>query len=159
MRSLVEEFGIVQGSQPQTTNTATNSKYVSLKNAIVAFVIVQLTQAAANATQISLYQAQDVAGTGAKPLANNIPIWANEDAAASDKLVRQADGVSYAVGNDVKNKTIVFQVEANRLDINNGFTTLQARIGASGQATNFATVEFILDTKYNQAVVPSFVVN
>ncbi|MDQ0200319.1 hypothetical protein [Neobacillus ginsengisoli] len=44
----------------------------------------------------------------AKALASSIPIWANEDAAASDKLVRQADGVSYTVGSDVKNKTVVF---------------------------------------------------
>lgn len=159
MRTLVEELAVVQAAQPQTTNAAINSKYVSLKNAIVAFVVVQLTQAVANATQISLYQAQDVTGTGAKALANNVPIWANEDTSVSDAFVRKVDGVSYAVNNDVKNKTVVFQIEANRLDINNGFDCLQARIGASASATNFATVEFILDVKYNQVVVPSVVVD
>jgi hypothetical protein len=159
MRSLVESLAVVQGAQPQTTNAAVNSRYVSLKNAIVAFAVVQLTQAVANATQISLYQSQDVSGTGAKPLVNNIPIWAVEDTSIADQYVRQPDGVSYTVGNTAKNKTVVFQVEANRLDINNGFDCLQVRVGASASATNFVSVEFLIDTKYNQAVLPSFIVD
>lgn len=159
MRTLPEKYNIVQGAQPQTTNTAVNSKYVSLKNGIVAFIIVHLTQAVGHATTISLYQAQDVSGTGAKALASNVQIWANEDVAASDTLIRKADGVSYAVANDVKNKTVVFQVEPERLDINSGFTTIQARIGASAQATNFASVEILVDSKYEQTTPPSVVVN
>jgi hypothetical protein len=159
MKTLVEQAAVVQGAQPQTTNTAINSKYVSLKNTIVAFAVVQLTQAVANATQISLYQSQDVSGTGAKALVSNVPIWANEDTSVTDQFTRQADGVSYTVANTAKNKTVVFQIEANRLDINNGFDCLQVRIGASASATNFASVEFILDVKYNQAVVPSAIVD
>jgi hypothetical protein len=159
MRTLPEKYNIVQAAQPQTTNVAINGKYVSLKNAIVAFVIVHLTQAVAHATTISLFQAQDVGGTGAKALASNVPVWANEDAAATDQFVRQADGVSYAVANNVKNKTVVFQIEPSRLDINNGFTSLQARIGASGQATNFGTIEILVDNKYEQSNPPSVLVN
>lgn len=159
MRTLPEKYNIVQGAAPQTTNSAITGKYVSMKNVIVAFVIVHLTQAVGHATQVSLFQAQDVSGTGAKALASNVPVWANEDTSASDALVRKTDGVSYSVAADVKNKTVVFQVEAERLDINNGFTTLQARIGASSQTTNFASVEIIADNKYEQQTPPSVVIN
>lgn len=159
MRTLPEKYSIVQGAQPQTTNTAINSKYVSMKNGIVAFVIVHLTQAVGHATPISLYQAQDISGTNAKALVSTIPIWANEDTAAGDALARKTDGVSYAVAADVKNKTVVFQIEANRLDINNGFTTIQARIGASAQASNIASVEILVDNKYEQTTPPSVVIN
>ncbi|MEH7503283.1 hypothetical protein V7152_14940 [Neobacillus drentensis] len=159
MRTFIEKYNVVQGAQPQTTNTAVNSKYVSLKNAIVAFVVVQLTQAVGHATQISLFQAKDVGGTGAVALASAVPVWANEDAVATDQFARKTDGISYAVTNDVKNKTVVFQIEPSKLDINNGFTSIQARIGASAQATNFASIEILVDNKYEQATLPSVLVN
>jgi hypothetical protein len=157
--SMPEHCNIVQAAQPQTTNAAINSKYINLKNAVYACVFVHLTQAVGHATPISLFQAQDIAGIGAKALARNVPIWANEDAAATDQFVRQADGVSYAVLNNAKNKVIAFYVDPNKLDINNGFKTLQVRIGASGEATNFATIEVCVCSKYPQANPPSVLVD
>jgi hypothetical protein len=159
MNILTEEYKVIQAFEPKTTNTALTSVYVSLKNAQSATVIVDLTQAAANATSISLYQSQDVSGTGAKVLALNVPIWANEDVSANDSLIRQTDGVSYTVAATVKNKQVVFHVDPAKLDINNGFTCLNVRISASGQATNFASCDFLLDTKYDQALPPSAINN
>lgn len=157
--SIPEHCNVVQASQPQTTNAAINSKYINLKNAVYACIFVHLTQAVGHATPISLYQAQDVAGTGAKPLASAVPIWANEDAAATDQFVRQVDGVSYAVANTVKNKIVAFHVDPDRLDINNGFKTLQVRIGASGQATNIAAIEVLICNKYLQANPPTVLID
>lgn len=150
---------IIQAFEPKTTNTAIVSDYITLKNAVAALAVVNLTQGTGHATQISLYQAQDVSGTNAKPLANNVPIWSNEDTAASDSIVRQTDAVSYAVANTVKNKQVIFYVDPAKLDVNNGFCCLNVRIGASGQAANFAAGEFIIDSKYRQAEHPSAIVD
>ncbi|WP_147565141.1 hypothetical protein [Clostridium tyrobutyricum] len=146
--AIIEKYKLIQAFEPRTTNAAITSNYVTLKNAVTATVVVNLAQAAGHATQISLYQAQDIEGTGAKPLANDIPVLANEDVGASDTFVRQADGVSYTVANTAKNKQVIFHIDPAKLDINNEFTCLNVRVGASLQATNFASGEFILENKY-----------
>ena len=146
--NLVEKYKVIQAFEPKTTSAAVTSCYVTLKNAITATVVINLAQTTGHTTQISLYQAQDIEGTGAKPLLNDVPILANEDVGASDTLVRQADGVSYIVANTAKNKQVIFHIDPAKLDINNGFTYLNVRIGASSQATNFASGEFILENKY-----------
>lgn len=143
--AIIERYKVIQAFEPKTTNTAITSDYVTLKNAITATVIVNLSQTVGHETQISLYQAQDVEGTGSKPLENNVPILANEDVSASDRLVRQSDGISYTVADTTKNKQVIFHIEPAKLDINNGFCCLNIRVGASSQATNFAGGEFILE--------------
>ncbi|WP_242951289.1 hypothetical protein [Clostridium kluyveri] len=95
--AIIEKYKVIQGFELKTTNAAITSDYVTLKNVITATVIVNLAQTIGHETQISLYQSQDVEGTGAKPLVNNVPILANEDVSVSDKLVRQQDGVSFTV--------------------------------------------------------------
>ncbi|WP_411680643.1 hypothetical protein [Clostridium thailandense] len=157
--ALVENYKLVQAFEPKTTNAAIISDYVALKNAVTAAVIVNLAQTAGHATQISLYQSQDVEGTNAKPLVNDIPILANEDVSASDTLVRQSDGVSFTVANTAKNKQVIFYVDPAKLDMNNGFCCLNVRVGASSQATNFACGEFILENKYAQTEQLSAVVD
>jgi len=156
--AIIEKYKVVQVFEPKTTNTAITGDYVTLKNSITATVVVNLAQTAGHETQISLYQAQDVEGTGAKPLVNNVPILANEDVSISDKPVRQSDGVSYTVSNTAKNKQVIFHIDPAKLDINNG-CCLNIRVGASSQATNFAGGEFILENKYPQEDVLSAVVD
>lgn len=157
--TLIEDYKIVQAVEPKTTNAAITGDYVSLKNVITGTVVVNLTQAVGHATQVSLYQAKDVSGTGAKPLTNSVPVWANEDVSLGDSLIRQTDGVSYTVANTAKNKQVVFHIDPARLDVNDGFTCLNVRIGASTQVTNFACAEFILDSKYAGDVLSSVVVD
>jgi hypothetical protein len=157
--TLVEKYKVVQAVEPKSTNTAITGVFVSVKNVNTAAVIVNLTQAVGHATVVSLYQAQDVFGTGAKALSNNVPVWANEDATSGDSLIRKEDGVSYTVTNTAKNKQVVFHIDSAKLDINNGFTCLNLRIGASTQVTNFASAEYILDSKYAGDVPSSVVVD
>ncbi len=155
--TLIEKYKVVQAVEPKTTNAAITGAYVSLKNVINATVVVNLTQAVGHETVISLYEAKDVSGTDAKPLTNSVPVWANEDVSLGDSLIRKTDGVSYTVSDTVKNKQVVFHIEPARLDMNEGFTCLNVRIGESTQVTNFASAEFILDSKY-AGDVPSSVV-
>ncbi|WP_373898830.1 hypothetical protein ACER0A_004790 [Haloimpatiens sp. FM7315] len=157
--TLVEKYKVVQAVEPKTTNAAIIGAYVNLKNVINATVVVNLTQAVGHATVISLYQAKDVSGTDAKALSNNVPVWVNEDVSLGDSLLRKTDGVSYTVANTAKNKQVVFHIDPAKFDINEGFTCLNVRIGASTQATNFACAEFILDSKYAGDIPSSVVVD
>lgn len=155
--TLIEKYKVVQAVEPKTTNAAITGAYVCLKNVIRGAVVVNLTQAVGHATVISLYQAKDVSGTDAKLLTNTVAVWANEDVSLGDSLTRKADGISYTVANTAKNKQVVFHIDSARLDVNEGFTCLNVRIGASTQVTNFASAEYILDSKY-AGDIPSSVV-
>ncbi|WP_270474428.1 hypothetical protein [Clostridium cochlearium] len=157
--TLVEKYKVVQVVEPKTTNTAITGAYVSLKNVIRGAVVVNLTQAVGHATVISLYQAKDASGKDAKPLTNSVPVWANEDVSLGNSLIRKADGISYTVANTAKNKQVVFHIDPARLDVNEGFTCLNVRIGASTQVTNFTCAEFILDSKYAGDIPSSVVVD
>ncbi|MCD3327398.1 hypothetical protein G8V02_10915, partial [Clostridium botulinum D/C] len=88
-----------------------------------------------------------------------VPVWANEDVSLGDSLIRKADGISYTLANTAKNKQVVFHIDPASLDVNEGFTCLNVRIGASTQATNFVCAEFILDDKYAGDIPSSVVVD
>jgi len=156
--NLTEMFKIVQGIQPRTTNGGFSSDWISLKNVNKAYVVVNLTQAAGHATAFTLAQATVVAGSDTKALTNEALIWANEDCAATDTLVRQTDAKSYTVTNDIKNKMIVFEVDpASALDVENNFDCISLTVANSGEASNFASIEFYCDMKYREDTPPTVI--
>lgn len=138
-----------------TTNGGVTSDYVSLKNVHKAWIVVQMTQAVGHATVIAVRQATAVAGTGVKAITVSVPIWENEDTAASDTLVKQTDAVSLTVTNDIKKKMVIFEVDPRTLDQANSFDCLNFTISDSSQATNFASGMFILLERYAQATPPA----
>ena len=145
---IPEKLKTVQGSSPATTNGGITCDYISMKNVQRAWIIVSLTQAAGHATGIDPVQASAVDGTGAKALTDSVPIWANEDTAAADTMVRQTDAVTYNVSADVKNKVVVFQVDPAYFDHANGFDVLGVTVDDSSQATNFASVTYVCQMRY-----------
>jgi hypothetical protein len=147
-RTFVERYKLVQGIQPRTTNGGFSADWVSLRNANRVAVVVNLTQAVGHATAFTLAQATTVAGGDTKAITNNCLIWANEDCATSDTLVRKADAKAYTVAADVKNKVIVFEVDPSNLDVANNFDCISLTVADSSQATNIASVEFYIDSKY-----------
>jgi hypothetical protein len=155
MFTLPEDCKLVQAVNPQTTNGGITADYVSLKNVHKAWIIVELTQAAAHATGIDPMQATAVAGTGAKAFSNTLPIWANEATATSDTLVRQTDAVTYNVTADVANKQIIFEIDPAKMDVANGFDVLGCAVDDSSQATNIASITYVLKTRYPQATPPA----
>lgn len=155
--TLPQDFKVVQGAAPETTNSGKTADYVSVRNANWLWVIVNLTQAAGHATAITLNRATAVAPTGATTLANNVQVWANEDCAASDTLVKQTDAKAFTVANDIKNKQIVFGVDPATLG--EGYDVVTVVAADSSQATNFWSVTYLLDTKYKQATPPSAIVD
>lgn len=156
--SLPVDFKLVQLTAPVTTNGAVTTDVVSTKNSHRLWIEVNLTQAVGHATSISLKQATDVSGATNKA-GPSVAIWANEDTAASDTLVKQTNAASYTVAADVKNKQVVFEVDPVALDIAGGYDCVYLLLGASSQATNFVAVNLIADTKYKQATPPSMIID
>lgn len=151
--SLLTDPVVVDGSVgPKTTNTAITGRKISLKNALKFTAIIHLTQAVGHATVITPKQSQDVAGTGVKVLANNVFIAANEDVAASDAIVWKTPATSYTVAADVKSKIVMIEIPTQFLDMANGFDCISIDIGASAQATNFASILYVVD--YRQSGLP-----
>ena len=157
--NITQNFKLVQGVKPTTTNAQITTDVVSLKNYKKVWIVIELTQAVGHATVITLNQNASVGGAG-KALTGDVLIWANEDTAATDTLVRKTDAKSYTVANDVKGKTVVFEVDPSiALDLTNDYDCISAVIGASSQVTNFASVTYILEPRYLQATPPSAIVD
>lgn len=148
--AVPEQFHLVQMAFPQTTNGGFTSDVVSLKGAHKATIIIDLNNAVSHATAFSLRQATDAAaGTSAAGPAT-ARIWANEDVAASDTLVKQTSAASFTVATGVKKKQIVFEVDA--AELTDGYPYIYFTAADSSQATNFASATVLLHTRYEGAV-------
>lgn len=154
--SIPSEFKIVDATAgPVTTNGGVTGQYVSLKNAHKATLVLSFTQAVGHATAVTLKMATAVAGTGVDNVPNNGPIWANEDTAAGDALVVQTAAKAFTVGNDVKKKQVIFEIDPSALNIAGGFDVAGFTVADSSQATNFVSGVWILETRYKQATPPT----
>jgi hypothetical protein len=112
--------------QPEDHQRTLTSQVISLKNAHKAWLVLDFTQAVGHATTPTLNQATSIAA-GTNKAGPTVDIWANEDCAATDTLVKQTAGASYAVTNDVKKKQVVFEIDPTRLDVNGGYDCVYSR--------------------------------
>lgn len=150
---------IVKGMPAAADAAGRTSRGVTLKNATYATVIVSISQGNAAPVALTLLQATNVAGAGAKPITNPAPIWANLDTDASDTMVRQADGVSFTTDAAVKNKQIIFHVDPAYFDIAGGYDCLQVTTGASN-AANITSVDILLEGhRYGSEPLPTAIVD
>lgn len=117
-------------------------RYASLKNAIKAYVIVEVNQGNAATVDVSILQAKDTSGTGSKAI-NAAPIWLCEDSASTDALVPQSAAASFTTDASLKDKLIVFEILPEAaLDLANGFKTIAVETGASNVA-NITRAELV----------------
>ena len=154
--SIPQDVLPVQLLAPTTTNGGATSRGVSLKNAIRAFIVVDLKQAVGHATAISLRQAKEIALTN-NAAGPSVPNWKNEDCVASDALTKNADGASVTVTNDVKSKQVIFQVDPVKLSADYGVVYVTA--ADSSQVTNFLSAVAYLVPRYAGDAPPSAVVD
>lgn len=155
--SLPEAFKIVDATAGcVTTNGGVTSDYVSLKNVLKAYIVLQFTQAVGHATVIQPQVASAVAPTGATSITFSAKWWENEDTAASDTLVAQTAATSMTVTNNIKKKQVIIEIDPAQaiaqgatLDVI-GFT-----VSDSSQATNFVSGQFFLLERYQQATPPA----
>jgi hypothetical protein len=153
MKNLPSIFKIVQGTPPVTTTGGVTCDYVSLKNAVRAWIIAEFTQAVGHATVLGVNKATAVAPTGATAMTETQQIWVNEDTAASDTLVKATDAASETLTDDVKNKQVIMEIDPAKLAA--GYDCIAATISDSSQATNFVSVTYLIETRYPQATPPA----
>lgn len=152
---LPEEFKIVSGTPRVTTNTGVTCDYVSLKNVNMAWIVLQFLQAAGHATVINPMRATAVAPVGAVAIAHNAPNWVNDSTAASDTLVRGADGTTVTLGAAISNKIVIIQIDPAQLG--DTYDVLGCVITDSTNGTNYVSVEYFLEMRYGAATPPSVI--
>jgi len=155
--TLPQDAKIVEALSPASDAAGRTGDYVSLKNAGRCFVVCHITQGNAGTVAITIEQASAVAGTGHKVITVAVPIWANEDCAASDTLVRQTDAVDFTTSAAVEHKQVVFEIDPATLDVAGGFDCITVITGAS-HADNITSAQYILtDLRYHAATPPTAV--
>ena len=147
--NLSEKTHPVLAIAPTANGSALAGDYISMSKAGHVTVAVTITQGHATPPALTLYQATAVAGTGAKVLAKDISIKFVADAAASDIMVDQADDVDFTPDAALKNKIVLFEVPAEALDMDNDFTCLQVRVGASNAANIVSAVYWCSEERYH----------
>lgn len=133
---------------PVTTDGGVTTDFISLKNVHHAVVVFHFKQAVAHATGIDPTQSTVVAGTDAKAITSTLPIWANEDVAASSVMVRKTDAITYNLTADIKSKIVTMAIDPAGFDVANGFDVLGFTIDDSSQATNLVSVMAYIVPRY-----------
>ena len=151
--NLPEKFKIVSGTGPVTTSGGVICDYISLKNAVKVWVVAKLKQAVAHATSLSINVATAIAPTGATAMTAEVPIWLNDDCEAGDALTRQTDAANQAVAATAKVKMLVMEIDPAKLPA--GYDCIAAVLSDSTQATNFANIDYYIETRYPQATPPA----
>lgn len=146
----------IQSLAPATDAAGRTGKYVSLKNAKSAAILVQINQGDANVVLLSPKQAEAVAGTNVKVLANPVRIWVNSDTANTANYTRQTDAVNYTTTAGVTPKAVIFEIDPAAMDGANGFDCLTIVTGASNVG-NLTAAQIVVEPKYSQASPPSVI--
>jgi len=158
MCHIPEKNKPIEAIAPQAGGAITGA-YVSLRDAKACFVLIHINQASAEPVAITIEQATDVEGTGSKVITNVVPIWADQDCASSDALVRQTDAVSFTTSAALKQKLVIFQIDPAHLDVNNGFDCITVKTAAS-DPTNITAAQYILaDLRYGGSTSTSDIIN
>jgi len=132
--------------------------YASLRNALKAWIVVEVNQGNAATVAITLLQATSIAGAGSKAISNAAPIWLNNATAASDALVAQLAALGYTTDATIADKLVVFEIwPEDSLDLVNGFNHIAVQTGPSN-AANITSATLHVYGSFQGAVPPSTMV-
>lgn len=159
---LIDKAKIVYGSPIIGALATTNGDcdYVSMKDYGKMTIVIAVDNATTvTGGAVTLKQATAVAGTGEKALSFST-VWANTDTAAGDTLTETAvvsDTFTTNTTND-KNLLYVIELDANDLDVANGFDCVRVDVLSMANAVGF--VQYILhDPRYGSPVARSAIVD
>jgi hypothetical protein len=139
--------------EPAADAAGRTSAYLSLKNAIKAWIEVYINQGNAATVLLSPLQATAVAGTGSKAI-NAARISTKLDDAATD-FTKQTPAATFTTDAAVKKKIILFELDlAAVLDVAGGFRAIAISTGASN-AGNITSAKLWIQAHYAGATVPS----
>lgn len=147
--TLPEEAKIVGSLPPAADAAGRTGRWINAGYAEKVYIIFHLNQGVATAVPLSINQATSVGGAGSKALIKNARIWANEDVAGNpDNLQRQTDGVSYTPAANIKEKTVVFEIDPASLDIPNSFFWVAGITGASSASNITECTVYAVPMRY-----------
>jgi hypothetical protein len=163
MTKLIEGINIVPawGEAVEDMDDDQTGDYISLKGyGKVGFLFVKEAGTAGDDPTLSLLQASDVSGTGAKVLNAISEYWIKQAAtslastATFTRTTQTAD--DQIAGNATSAEQVVmiyFEVDAEQLDVDNGFDCIRVDVAlaASGGAQWGTGLYFLLDPRYPQA--------
>ena len=159
--SLPYELPPINLLPPAADAGGRTSSYVSLRNALKAWIVVTVNQGNAATVALTPKQAQDSAATGAKAIGGVdtvTPIWLVNDSSTttgSDVLVAQAAALNFTTDATTKNKIAIFEINPEAvLDVANGFDHIAITTGASNAANITSATLHILGS-YRGASQPS----
>jgi hypothetical protein len=138
------------------TGAAITKKYVSLKNYTRLTIIIQTGAWAGGTAAVTLAQATAVAGTGTKALASALSttMKPRRERWSQPPLRRNTFNIGTA------NKLYVIEVDAEKLDVNNGFDCVSVDIASPGANADFYGVQYVLSgARYQQSTPPSAMVD
>lgn len=153
MISQLQKLKPVLAIAPATQASGSTGKWLSMKNILKVLVEVVITQGASNTVEITIEQATAVAGTDNTAITEVVPIFSNLDCAASDTLVKRTNAVSYTTDAAVKNKIVVFEIAADKLDVNT-YDCINVNLGSSS-ASNIAAATYWCELRYSGADLDS----
>lgn len=164
---LVENSQIVVGILPADLTADKVGDYVSLENyKHCTIIFVKDPGTAAQDPTLKLYQATAVAGTGAKALSFDTiyrkQAATNLEAVGTFTKTTQTAAATYTEGSSGEESLLwVVEIDADQLDVDNGFDCIRADIGSGGSTVGeYGTVLYILtEPRYAQATPPSAIVD
>lgn len=151
IKTLPENAHIVEAIAPAANGSALNGDFIDMSQASEVAVVVQATQGNATVVSLTLEQATDNAASDVKAITNNVRVFSNLDCAAGDSFTERDEAKGYDTDAGLKHKIIIFQVDANALDINNGFTHLRVKAAASNAANIISAIYVATGQRYEGA--------
>lgn len=137
----------VSGTAPVTTNGASTTDFISLKNAQKAWIVCHLKQTVGHATVLAPYRSTVVSGS-TTALANTVPIWYGNVSTSTNALTRQTDAVNYTMGGSVTGDVyVIFEIDPANLG--STYDCIGINASNSSQATNFWEVTFWIQPRYS----------
>jgi hypothetical protein len=152
--SLVAQIPPIELLPPAADAAGRTSPFRSLRNAMKAYVEVHLGQGAANTVALTLQQATNVAGAGAKAVGAT-PIWSNLNTTASDALVSRPPAAGYTTDAGIFGKIIIFEIVCEScMDLANNYDCIAISTGASA-AGNITSARLHILGAFQGAVLPN----
>ena len=142
---LVEAAKIVKAFGPvDTTGAAQTGSWVSLAHYKKLAVILSTGAWAGGDAAVTLEQAQDAAGTGAKALSFDKYYEVFNAANTPDDVASEVGVVSDTYNLTGANKVHVIEVRAADLDINNGFRFVRVKTASPGANADLIAAHYAL---------------
>ena len=136
---------------PANTFAETTCDYVSLKDTIMAWIVLQFDQATGHETVIQPQVATSVLPTGATSITFEADIWSNEDTATTDTLVKQTSATSYTVEGDVTKKMVVIKIDPSKVVAQGvNYDCLGCTISDSKAQANYVCGLYVLQQRMPQ---------